>query len=90
MMILALVLAGLLLAFTAFAAFGLPYMVMGARAFEEFGDRPDAQALAGMLAAAAMLVAALPFVAPALISEGPQVQVVAETVTGAAFSPSWS
>lgn len=89
MLILALVLAGFLLAFAAFSAFGLPYMIMGARAFEEFGDRPDAQALAGMLASAALLVAALPFVAPALISEGPQVQVVAETVTGATF-PSWS
>ena len=84
MMILALVFAGLLLAFAAFAAFGLPYMLMGARAFEEFGDRPDAQAMAGVLAAAAALIPALPFVAPALISPGPQVQVFAETVLGAA------
>jgi hypothetical protein len=84
MMLLALVLSGLLLAFAAFAAFGLPYLVMGARAFEEFGERPDAQAIACVLAAAAALIAALPFVAPALISPGPQVQVFAETVLGAA------
>lgn len=49
MLILALVFAGLLLAFAAFAAFGLPYMLMGARAFEEFGERPDAQAMAACL-----------------------------------------
>lgn len=84
MMLFALVLSALLLAFAAFAAFGLPYMVMGARAFEEFGERPDAQAMAGVLAAAAALIAALPFVAPVLISPGPQVQVPAETVLGAA------
>ena len=84
MMILAIVFAGLLLAFAAFAAFGLPYMLMGVRAFEEFGDRPDAQAMAGVLAAAAALIPALPFVAPALISPGLQVQEVAETVLGAA------
>jgi succinate dehydrogenase/fumarate reductase cytochrome b subunit len=84
MMLLALVLSGLLLAFAAFAAVGLPYLVMGARAFEEFGERPDAQAIACVLAAAAALIAALPFVAPALISPGPQVQVFAETVLGAA------
>lgn len=84
MMILALVFAGLLLAFAAFAAFGLPYMLMGARAFGEFGERPDAQAVASVLAAAAALIPALPFVAPALISPGLQVQEVAETVLGAA------
>ena len=59
-------------------------MLMGARAFEEFGERLDAQAMAGVLAAAAALIPALPFVAPALISPGLQVQEVAETVLGAA------
>jgi hypothetical protein len=44
MMLFALVLSALLLAF---AAFGLPCMLIGARAFEEFGERPDAQAMAG-------------------------------------------
>jgi hypothetical protein len=84
MLILALVFAGLLLAFAAFTAFGLPYMLMGVRAFEEIGERRDVQAMAGVLAGAAALIAALPFVAPALISAGPQVQVFAETVLGAA------
>lgn len=63
----ALVLAGLLLAFAAFAAFGLPYMVMGPRAFEEFAERAESHVLTGILAAVALFVAVLPFAAPALI-----------------------
>jgi len=84
MMTLALVLAVLLLAFAAFAAFGLPYMVMGPRAFEEFAERRDAQVMAAALAVAAGFVAASAFAGPALISAAPQVQVFAETVLGAA------
>ncbi len=82
MLTLALVLAVLLLAFAAFAAFGLPYMVMGARAFEEFAERADEQVMAVGLALAAGLVAAAPFLVPTLISAAPQVQVMAETVLG--------
>jgi len=78
MMTLALLVAGLLLAFAAFAAFGLPYMVMGPRAFEEFGERRDLQAMAAGLA----LAAALPFAASGLISAAPQMQVMAETLLG--------
>jgi hypothetical protein len=78
MMTLALLVAGLLLAFAAFAAFGLPYMVMGSRAFEEFGERADLQAMAAGLA----LAAALPFAASGLISAAPQMQVMAETLLG--------
>ena len=78
MMTLALLIAGLLLAFAAFAAFGLPYMVMGPRAFEEFGERTDLQAMAAGLA----LAAALPFAASGLISAAPQMQVMAETLLG--------
>lgn len=78
MMTLALLVAGLLLAFAAFAAFGLPYMVMGPRAFEEFGERTDLQAMAAGLA----LAAALPFAASGLISAAPQMQVMAETLLG--------
>ena len=77
-MTLALLVAGLLLAFAAFAAFGLPYMVMGPRAFEEFGERTDLQAMAAGLA----LAAALPFAASGLISAAPQMQVMAETLLG--------
>lgn len=82
MLILALVLAVLLLAFAAFAAFGLPYMVMGSRAFEEFAERADEQVMAAGLVAAAGFVAAAPFFLPTLISAAPQVQVMAETVLG--------
>lgn len=82
MLMIALILAGLLLAFAAFAAFGVPYLVMGPRAFEEFAERPDLQALAAGFGAALVLAAALPFAATALISAGPQMQVFAETVLG--------
>ena len=78
MMTFALLVAGLLLAFAAFAAFGLPYMVLGPRAFEEFGERTDLQAMAAGLA----LAAALPFAASRLISGAPQMQVMAETLLG--------
>jgi hypothetical protein len=67
MMTFALVLAVLLLAFAAFAVFGLPYMVMGPRALEEFAERAESQVLAGILAAVALFVSVMPFAAPALI-----------------------
>ena len=82
MMILALSTAGLLLGFTAFAAFGLPWLVMGNRAFEEFSERRDQQVMAAMLGTAAIAVASLPLVSSALISAAPQMQVFAETVLG--------
>ena len=82
MMLLALSTAGLLLAFAAFAAFGLPWLVMGNRAFEEFPERKDQQMLAGMLATAAGTLACLPLLNAALISAAPQMQVFAETVLG--------
>lgn len=82
MMMIALVLAGVLLACAAVAAFGVPYLVMGPRAFEEFSERPDLQALAAGFGAALVLSAALPFAASALISSGPQMQVFAETILG--------
>jgi len=67
MMVFALVLAVLLLAFAAFAVFGLPYMVMGPRAFEEFAERADSQVLTGILAAVTLFVSVMPFAVPALI-----------------------
>ncbi len=82
MMLLALSTAGLLLAFAAFAAFGLPWLVMGNRAFEEFPERKDQQMMAGMLATAAVALACLPLLNAALISAAPQMQVFAETVLG--------
>ncbi|MFN7180117.1 hypothetical protein [Hyphomonas sp.] len=82
MLTLALLLAALLMAFSAFAAFGLPYMVMGPRALEEFAERADMQAMATGLGVAAILATALPFAAKGLISAGPQMQVLAETILG--------
>lgn len=67
MMTFALVLAVLLLAFAAFAVFGLPYMVMGPRAFEEFAERAESQVLTGILAAVTLFVSVMPFAVPALI-----------------------
>jgi hypothetical protein len=67
MMIFALVLAVLLLAFAAFAVFGLAYMVMGPRAFEEFAERAESQVLTGILAAVTLFVSVMPFAVPALI-----------------------
>lgn len=82
MMILALLFAGLLLAFAAFAVFGLPYMVMGPRAFEEMGERRDLKVLAAGFGALAVIAAALPFAASGLISAAPQMQVSAEPLLG--------
>lgn len=82
MTLLALSTAGLLLAFAAFAAFGLPWLVMGNRAFEDFRERRDQQMMAGMLATVAMMLACLPLLNAALISAAPQLQVFAQTVLG--------
>ena len=82
MMMFALLVAGLLLAFAAFAAFGLPYMVMGPRAFEEIGERRDLRVLAAGFGALAVMAAALPFAASGLISAAPQMQVSAEPLPG--------
>ncbi|MEQ9505620.1 MAG: hypothetical protein RLO80_05075 [Hyphomonas sp.] len=82
MLTIALILAGLLLAFSAFAAFGVPYMVMGPRAFEEFSERTDMQVMAAGFGAALIAAIALPFAATGLISAGPQMQVFAETILG--------
>ena len=78
----ALILAALLLAFSAFAAFGVPYLLMGPRAFEEFGERADLQVMAASFGAVLALAIALPFAATGLISAGPQMQVFAETILG--------
>src|SRR3990167_367709 len=82
MLLLVLILAGLMFAFAAFAAFGLPYLVMGPRAFEEFGERTDLQAMAAGFGVVALGAAALPFAATGLISAAPQMQVFAETILG--------
>ncbi len=80
MLFIALSTAGFLLAFSAFAAFGLPWLVMGNRAFEEFAERRDQHVMAGMFATAAVVVASVPFVLTSVASAAPQLQVFAETV----------
>jgi hypothetical protein len=80
MLLVATFLAVLLLAFAAFCAFGMPYMLMGARAFEE---RADLRVMAAGLGAICVLLAALPFAASGLISSGPPMQVFADTFVGA-------
>ena len=80
MLFIALSTAGLLLAFCAFAVFGLPWLVMGNRAFEEFPERRDQQLMAGILGTAALALACLPLVHSSLVSAGPHLQLFAETV----------
>lgn len=80
MLFIALSTAGLLLAFSAFAAFGLPWLVMGNRAFEEFPERRDQQVMAGMLATTAICLACMPLLGSALAAASPQLQLFAETV----------
>lgn len=82
MLLFALILAGLLLAFAAFAAFGLPWLIAGNRAFEEFSERRDQQVMAAMLGTAAVLVASVPLVHGGLEAAAPQLQLFAQTVLG--------
>jgi len=82
MTLIALSLAGLLLAFSAFAAFGLPWLIAGNRAFEEFPERKDQQLIAGALAACAMALACLPLINASVASAAPQLLLMAETVLG--------
>jgi hypothetical protein len=82
MLFIALSTAGLLLAFSAFAAFGLPWLVMGNRAFEEFSERRDQQMMAGVLGTAAVTLACVPLLHSALVSASPHLQLFAETVMG--------
>jgi len=82
MTLIALSVAGLLLGFAAFAAFGMPWILMGNRAFDDFRQRRDQQMLAGVLGFAAVMAASLPLIHAALASAAPQLQVFAQTVLG--------
>lgn len=82
MLFIALSTAGFLLGLAAFAVFGLPWLVMGNRAFEEFSERRDQHVMAGMLVSAAVLMACMPLISSVLIAAGPQLQLFAETVLG--------
>ena len=82
MMLILFTLAALLIAFSGFCMFGLPFMLMGPRAVDQFMERTDQQVMAACLAAAAISLVLAPFISPGLISDASQAQVFAETLTG--------
>ncbi len=82
MVLIALILAGLLLAASAIMLFGVPWLMMGPRAFDDFRHRADQRALAGIMATAVTAAAILPFAVSALISSADHMQVFAETILG--------
>ncbi len=89
MLTLALAFSVLLLGFAALSVFGLPYLIAGRRAVEEWPQRHDQQVLAAGLAGVVLFgscVLTLPF---ALAAAGPHIQTFAETVL-AAPSRFWS
>ena len=82
MMTILFTLAAFFLVFAAFCMFGLPYMLMGPRVFDQLAERREQQVMAGLLVAAAISLVLAPFFASGLISDGSRVQVMAETLTG--------
>tara|TARA_R110000851_G_scaffold38795_3_gene99258 strand:- start:1193 stop:1507 length:315 start_codon:yes stop_codon:yes gene_type:complete len=74
--------AALLIAFAGFCMFGLPYMLMGPRMFDQFVERREQQVMAAGLVTAAISLVLAPFISPGLISGASQAQVFAETLTG--------
>ena len=80
-----LVFAGLCLAFSAFCLFGLPYMVIGPRMFDQLRSRTSHKAMAAGLVAAAISLVWVLQASPALISPMAGVQVGAIDMTGATF-----
>jgi len=82
MMTALLLMAALCLAFSAFCMFGLPYMVMGPRVFDQLVSRTTHKAWAGSLMAAAIALVWVLQASPALISPLGGVQVVADQMGG--------
>ncbi|MEP0316360.1 MAG: hypothetical protein ABJL57_10620 [Hyphomonas sp.] len=81
-MILFMTLAALLIAFSAFCTFGVPYMLAGPRMLEDFADNREQQMMAGLLGTAIIALFLLPFVSPALISSPTGGQVLADLYMG--------
>lgn len=81
-MILFLALAVLMIAFSAFCTFGVPYMLAGPRMLDEFSENREQQLMAGVLATAIIALFLLPFVSPALISGASDAQVLADLYPG--------
>ncbi|KCZ55808.1 hypothetical protein HY29_10615 [Hyphomonas beringensis] len=85
-MMLLLILAALFIAFAAFCAFGLPYMLVGPRMFDEWRDNREQQIMGGVIVGAIMVLLVSPFASSALISTAGQVQVMADTFVGQGWS----
>ncbi|MAN47301.1 MAG: hypothetical protein GYB49_13430 [Alphaproteobacteria bacterium] len=85
-MMLLLIFAALLIAFAAFCAFGLPYMLIGPRMLDEWRDNREQQIMGGVIVGAIMLLVVSPFASSALISATAQVQVMADTFVGQGWS----
>lgn len=81
-MTLILALSALLLAFSAFCVFGLPYLLAGPRLFDEFFRNHEQQVLGALLIAAMIVLTTSPFMTSALISNDVHVQVGAGTYSG--------
>ncbi|MEZ5998549.1 MAG: hypothetical protein R3B98_07645 [Hyphomonas sp.] len=77
-----LLVAALCLVFAAFCMFGLPYMVMGPRVFDQLRLRTTHKAFAGGLMAAAISLVWVLQASPSLISPVTGVQVIADDMTG--------
>ena len=74
--------AALLLAFTGFCVFGLPYMIVGPRMFDEFRENREQQLVGGITLTAAISLICVVISSSALISAGTHAQVIAMTFTG--------
>ncbi|MEZ5953750.1 MAG: hypothetical protein R3C13_05515 [Hyphomonas sp.] len=77
-----LLLAALCLVFSAFCMFGLPYIVMGPRVFDQLRARASHKVWAGSLLAAAISLVWVLQASPSLISPVSGVQVIADDMTG--------
>jgi hypothetical protein len=82
MMTVLLLSAAVCLAFAGFCFFGLPYMIVGPRMFDQLRERATDKAILGGLVAAAISLVWVLQASPALISHGADVQVVADQMTG--------
>ncbi len=77
--------AAVCLLFAAFCMFGLPWMVMGPRMFDQLVERTDHKAAMAMLAAAAIALACAPVASPVLISPSAGVQVGTSSFPGSGW-----
>lgn len=81
-MILLMTLAALLIAFSGFCVFGVPFMLIGPRVWDEFSKNREQQVMGGLIATAIMALVLLPFASPALISAPTDGQLMADLYLG--------